>query len=309
MPQVVTLTMNPAVDKSAIVARVAPEMKLRCEDPAWHPGGGGVNVSRAIKIMGGDSLAVYPAGGAMGQMLQDLLAAEAVEQLVVPIKNMTRENFTAFDESADQQYRFGMPGPTLQKAEWQACLNKLEELAPEYIVASGSLPPGIPSEFYAYVAQLSSSIGAKVIVDTSGEALNKAVDAGGLFLIKPNMREMEQLHGSKLEDEAQLINAAQRLIAQGCAEFIVVSLGAGGAILITDTDYEPIRSPTVPIRSAVGAGDSMVGGIVYSLSQGNGIDHAIRYGIAAGSAAVMTDGTQLCRREDVERLFEKIMAR
>ncbi len=305
MERIVTLTMNPALDVATNIDSVAPEIKLRCAAPQFHPGGGGINVSRAIHFLGGQSSAVFAAGGHTGTMLKQLLADEGIDNHPVPIAGITRESFVVLENSSSVQYRFTMPGPELSAEEWIACLETIFNLNPKYIVASGSLPPGVPSEFYGEIARYAREHDILVIVDSAGDSLKHSMGEG-LYLLKPNLRELQRFAGSKLEGEGQIKRAAQRLIAQGLAEVLVVSLGAAGAALVTGDDYLHLRAPIVPIQSKVGAGDSMVGGIVMALAQGHSLLDAARFGVAAGSAAVMTPGTQLCRREDAFRLFDEI---
>jgi len=307
MQRVVTLTMNPTIDKSAKAPRVAAGQKLRCESPRHEPGGGGVNISRAIGRLGGQSLALYPAGGAIGGMLESLLDQEGVAHRPVSIQEMTRENLMIFDQSTDEQFRFGMPGPTLTEEEWQACLRELSELdpRPDYVVGSGSLPPGAPEEFYARMARLVREMGGRAIVDTSEGPLRKAAEEG-VYLLKPNMRELGQLAGREIEGESDQEAVARRIVESGKAEVVVLSLGAAGVLLATEKEMERLRAPTVPIRSKIGAGDSMVAGIVLALARGEALHDAVRFGVAAGSAAVMTPGTELCRRSDTERLYERM---
>lgn len=307
MQHIVTLTMNPAIDTSSTVDHVVPEHKLRCQPPRHDPGGGGINVSRAIHKLGGTSLALYPAGGPTGQILHALLEQEGVAHQQIPIADWTRENVTILDAASGQQYRFVMPGPTLQEAEWQQCLDSVFALTPppDYLVLSGSLAPGIPSDFYARLITRFRHTGVRIIVDTSGDALQSAVLAG-VYLIKPNLRELGQLVGRDLTDEGQQEAAATTLVREGRCEGVVVSLGAAGAMLVSANGCERMRSPTVPIQSKVGAGDSMTAGMVVSLSHGMAIHEAARFGVAAGAAAVMNPGATLCRREDVERLYAQI---
>mgnify|MGYP006278349353 CR=1 FL=1 len=305
MTPVITLTLNPAIDKNTSVDRVIAEDKLRCETPTREPGGGGLNVSRVIDRLGGETNALYAAGGLTGDILEHLLDDEGVNHTPIEIEEWTRENLIVYETSTDRQFRFGMPGPELTNDELTRCLRALGETnpAPEYVVASGSLPPGIPNDTYARVAEAARERGARPILDTSGEALKEAMDAGW-YLLKPNLRELEQLAGTALETEADRIEAARSFIEEEWCEIVVLSMGASGALLITRDQVEHIRSPTVPIKSRVGAGDSMVGGLTLALARGLEIPAAVRFGVAAGAAAVMTPGTELCRRGDTERLFE-----
>ena len=305
MDKVVTLTLNPALDVATRIHSVAPEIKLRCAAPGFHPGGGGINVSRAISFLGGSSSAVYAAGGHNGVMLTQLLTAEGIDIYPVAIAGITRENVVVYEESTGLQYRFTMPGPALSADEWVASLEALFNLNPAYIVASGSLPPGVPLEFYGEITRYAREHGIRVILDTAGDALNRAIGKG-VYLLKPNLRELERYAGEALPGEAAIREAGQRLIAEGLAEVMVVSLGAAGAALITNADCVFLRAPIVPIQSKVGAGDSMVGGIALGLARGFDLSDAARLGVAAGSAAVMTAGTALCRAEDAWRLYDEI---
>ena len=305
MERIVTLTMNPALDIGTRVPSVAPEIKLRCAAPQFHPGGGGLNVSRAIRFLGGESTAVFTAGGPIGDMLIHLLGEEGITNRPIPIAGITREGFAVYEESTKMQYRFNMPGPVLGADEWTACLEAVFDLNPAYIVASGSLPQGVPAEFYGEITRYARQYHIRVILDTAGDALHKAFGQG-VYLMKPNLHELELFAGEKIRDENHVRGLARRLIAEGLAEIIVVSMGAAGASLITEGRYVHLRAPLVNIQSRVGAGDSMVGGLAMGLAAGRPLLDAVRFGMAAGSAAVMTPGTELCRREDAYRLYEQI---
>lgn len=305
---IVTLTINPALDKISGISQVVANKKLRCNMPKHEAGGGGINVSRAIKRLGGNSLAIFPCGGANGEILKSKLAEENVEFKAVPIEKQTRENITIFEGNSSHQYRFIMPGPSLSEKELQKTLDELENIdpVPDYIVASGSTPNGVPDSFYKQVADLANDMKSKLIVDTSGNQLKLASEAG-VFLLKPNMRELGTLAGIKIESEAHQKEAAREIVNSGNAKVVVVSLGAGGALLVTEALTEHIRTPTVPIRSKLGAGDSMVAGITFSLAEGKSIREAVMYGVAAGAAAVMTPGIELCNKTDTDNLFKNLL--
>jgi 6-phosphofructokinase 2 len=307
MKRIVTLTVNPTIDLTARVEQVIAGRKLRCDQPRREPGGGGVNVSRAIHRLGGESKLLYFGGGPTGEMLHDLLRGEGLEPLQIPISGWTRENVHIVEERSDQQFRFGMPGPEVLEDEWRRCLDELRKLdpAPDYLVASGSLAPGIPDDFYRRVARLGRERGARVVVDTSGEALRELA-GGEAFLIKPNIHELQELAGRELEDEDAQVEVARDAIRAGCCEVVALSLERGGTVVITAEGSEFVRAPTVPIRSKVGAGDSMVAGVVLGLARGMELMDAIRFGVAAASSAVMTEGTELCRREDTERIYSRM---
>ena len=307
---IVTLTINPTLDRSTQIEVVTPNEKLRCDQPDREPGGGGINVSRAIRRLGGESLAIYPCGGPMGETFQRLLEDEGVTHRTIPIAGWMRENLTVFEGSSNQQFDFDMPGPELANAEWQRTLDELADVdpPPDYVVASGSCPPGVPTDFYQRVSDVSKELGSRLVVDTSGRPLRLAAEAG-VYLLKPNMRELGHLIGETIESEEQQVAAARDLVEESKAEVVVVSMGAGGALLVTpDGKAEHLRSPTVPIRSRVGAGDSMVAGIVLGLARGKDVRDATLYGLAAGGAAVMTPGTELCRLEDTDQLYRHLIS-
>jgi 6-phosphofructokinase 2 len=309
MKRIITVTLNPAIDKSASVAHVVAERKLYCTQPRFEPGGGGVNVSRAISKLGGKSLLLYPAGGLTGKRIQELLDEDGIDHRPFPINGMTRESLVILEESTGRQYRFGMPGPKLRKKEWEKFLQELSgiEPPPDYVVASGSIPPGVPADFYARVARIGKEKGTKTIVDVSGNALKEALEEG-VYLIKPNVREFRELVGKNIKEESQIKAEAQKMVKNGRCELLVISLGAAGALAVSKAFTELIRPPTVSIISKVGAGDSMVAGITLSLARGKPLKESVLFGVAAGTAAVMTPGSELCRREDAERLFASMVS-
>ena len=300
--KIVTLTVNPAIDKSTKFAGLVAEQKIRCEEPRFDAGGGGINVSKAIARLGRKSLAVFTAGGASGQLLEDLIKKEDIDYQVVEIKNWTRESFTAVDSLTNSQYRFGMPGAEIFKEESDEILRRIEQLKPDYLVASGSLPPKIGDNFYEKVAAVSRKIGSNLIIDTSGEPLKCAIDEG-VYLLKPNVSELAKLVGAETLEMDEVDDAAREIIAKGGCEIVVVSLGPQGAMLVTKDFCEHIPAPPVQKKSTVGAGDSMVGGMVWALSSGKTLQEMLRWGVACGSAATMNEGTQLFKKEDAQKLF------
>jgi len=309
MKTIVTMTMNPAIDKSSSVAHVVAERKLYCKPPRFEPGGGGVNVSRAIKKLGGESVLFYPTGGLTGERLQELLDREGLDHRPFPIEGLIRESLVILEVSTGRQYRFGMPGPVFQKQEWAQFLDGLSGVEPasDYLVASGSLPPSVPVDFYAQAARVGKDRGAKVIIDVSGEALKEALKEG-VYLIKPNVREFRELVGKEIKEESQIKAEAQKMVKNGRCDVLVISLGAAGALVVSEKISERILPPTVPIISKVGAGDSMVAGITLSLARGKPLRESVLFGVAAGTASVMTPGTELCRREDTERFYEGMIS-
>ena len=307
MTDVITLTMNPALDLATSAPEIVPSHKIRCGALQRHPGGGGVNVARVVHRLGGHCRAFFPAGGATGHVFKALLEAEGVASLCVPIAGDTRESFSVKEVASQKEYRFVLPGPELTSDEWQACLEKLTclEKPPAYLVASGSLPPGVPPDFYARLSRLLKPQGVKLILDTSGPALAAALEEG-VYLIKPSLRELGELCGCVLQTEPEWREAAQALVRQGRAQVVVLSLGEGGACLFTPD--RAVFAPALPVRvvSSIGAGDSFVGAMVWALSKGLALDESFRYGVAAASAALLSTGTGLCQPEDVARLLADV---
>ncbi len=302
---VVTLTLNPSVDKSANVHQVLAEHKLRCEPPLFEPGGGGINVARAICKLGGEANAIYLAGGFSGKLLEDLLNKEELNQHPITIEGWTRENLTVFEQISEQQYRFGMPGPMVNQEEWQTCLDQLKSQSHDFLVVSGSLPPGISEDIFVELTKLSKTMNSKLVVDTSGKAFQSALKAG-VYLSKPNLRELSAWIDQPIRDEVHLTKVVKDIIDQGLSEIVLVSLGAGGALCASAEQTIRLNAPTVPIQSKVGAGDSMVAGMVLGLACSQSLEEAARLGVASGSAAVMTAGSELCRAEDVDQLYPQI---
>jgi 6-phosphofructokinase 2 len=308
MKSIVTVTINPTIDISTKVEQVVSNRKLRCEAPLYGPGGGGINVSRAIKRVGGDSIALYPLGGANGEILKHLLDEEGIRQHPVPVKGPIRENLIIEEKSSSDHYHFIMPGPQLDKSEWEQCLEELSSMQPkpDYIVGSGSLAPGVPEDFYARVAEIASEIEARFVINTSGKALSLAIGKG-VYLLKLTIRTLQELVGQEIEDEQAQELSAMQFIKNGQSEIVVVSLGKAGALLASQKGIERLRAPNVSEKSEVGAGDSMIAGIVLKLAGDESLHKAVYFGVAAGSAAVMTPGTELCRSEDVEKLYDKMI--
>jgi 6-phosphofructokinase 2 len=306
---VVTLTINPALDVSTSTELVRAEHKMRCGPSRLEPGGGGINVSRVIRRLGGQSTAIYALGGPTGQAYRQLLEAEGIIGRVIPIGGSTRENVTVDETSTGEQFRFVLQGPEIEEREWQAVLGATEDAARlgGYIVMSGSLAPGVPDDFYARATRAGHRHGARAIVDASGESLEAALDEG-VFLIKPSGRELGELVGSALTTIEERIAAAEELVKAGRVETVALTVGAEGAVLVNRDGTTRLRPPPITVSSTVGAGDSFLAGLVLRLAEGRDLQAAFRAGIAAGAAASITEGTELCHRADVERLEAELTA-
>ena len=308
MTDIVTLTPNPAVDVSTSVDRIVPVYKLRGTSQRRDPGGGGINVARVVKRLGGDASAIYPVGGATGALLRKLLDREGVASRTFAIAEETRENFFVSESSTGQPYRFILPGPQLSEGEWLDCLKLLSAIRPfpRFVVASGSLPGAVPDDFYARIARIAKQRGARMMLDTSGPALAAAV-AEGVDLIKPNLREMRELAGSEPADAKAWEAAARDIVQSGKVAVIALTMGHLGAVLVTRDRV--LRAPPLPVVpvSAVGAGDSFLGALIWRLSSGADLADAFRQAVAAGAAALLNQGTELCEPDDVKRLSEQVI--
>lgn len=302
--QIATLTMNPALDITTSVDVVRATDKLRCGAARYDPGGGGINVARIAHVLGASVSAVFPAGGPTGALVSSLIKGEGVPFRQVAIAASTRESFTVNETSTGRQYRFVLSGPRLTFPEQSRCLDELRMAAgsAEFVVASGSLPPGVPPDYYQRVADICSQLGARFVLDTSGGGLQHITS--GVYLLKASVRELRECVGRRLGTESEQLAAARTLIESGCAQMVLVSLGSQGALLATKRVSQ--RFSAIPMQdggSGVGAGDAMVAAITTALSCGWPLVKSVRFGIAAGAAMLTTPGTAACTRAEVEKLF------
>jgi 6-phosphofructokinase 2 len=305
---VVTLTLNPALDIAASVQKLIPDRKLRCEDIRRDPGGGGINVARVIHRLGGNVTAIFPCGGVTGKIICERLTAEGTPFCAVPVVGDTRENFNVIDRAAGQQYRFIFPGSALATTDWQACLdNAIALIEPgDYLVGSGSLPPGVPEDFYALMARAAQSKGVHAVVDASGSAL-RGLGLQIVHLLKTSLSEMSELVGRPLPDLDAWKQACMDVISGGKAEHVALSLGPHGALLASGNQFWRAAAPKMHSTNAVGAGDSFLGALVWMLAGGAAPAEALPYAVAAGSAAMLSGGTGLCDRPHVEQLAKEIV--
>ena len=297
--------MNPVVQKDTAVAGIIPNTKLRCDPPVYDIGGGGINVSRVLKELGSPSLCMHLSGGSTGDHLRQMIAMREITQKAISIEDRTRDYLSVTDTLTNLQYRFGVPGPHVQKQEWEKVLTQLQESLQkgDVLVASGKLPQGVPSDFYVRVSKITDKNGAKLIIDTSGDALLPSKKAS-IFMMKPNLKEFSILMGVESISALHLDSLAKKFLTQNKCEVLVISLGAKGALLATKEFAEYIPSPVVHQKTTIGTGDSMVAGMVYSLVQGKSLREMVRYGVACGAAATMRSGTQFCNKYEVEDLYE-----
>ena len=302
---ILTITLSPTIDKNFSVDHFVPDHKLRCPNPQVDAGGGGINVSKGIIRLGGVSLALALTGGRNGDQFRDLALKEGLELIEVPIEGETRESIMISEKVSKKQYRLVVDGPVLKPEVAETVLDKIRNLNPSIIVASGSLPIGISEDFYARIGKLAKEKNARYIVDTSGKPLLNAIEEG-VYLVKPNLKELCMLAGVESLALDDVDEAAMLLIQKGRCEVVMVSMGPSGAMLVTTKGYRHIPAPTVERKSTVGAGDSMVAGMVWAICEGKSLEEMAMMGVACGTAATMNEGTQLFRKGDVEKLYRWI---
>jgi 6-phosphofructokinase 2 len=307
MAKIITLTLNPCIDKTIWVDELIPNEKLKGKYPQDEPGGGGINVSRAMKYLGKDNKALFLNGGFNGAYFKQIFKEEQIDFEEINIAGNTRMNLMLIDESTLLEYRIGMEGPTISSTEINELLTVLSQQKDyDFLVASGSLPPGIPDNFLVEVARIVASRNAKFILDTSGKALENATQEK-VFLLKPNLNELRSLCNiNENVSFDEILKATKNLLSQIDCTAIVVSLGSEGAMLVTAAESHHIYPPKVNVKSTVGAGDCMVAGMTIALSQNKPWKEVLQYGIACGSAATLNSGRGLCKPEDVERLLEEL---
>jgi 6-phosphofructokinase 2 len=306
---ILTVTLNPALDVTTSTNKLFPQQKLRCDPPVYDAGGGGVNVSRAIRELRGDSVAFIALAGATGEHYRRLVAESGIVNEVWSGQGETRSSMTVMEKDTGLHYRFVLPGPPQPADEDARILARLDELLAtgfRFVVGSGSLPPGIPADFYGRLASLARRHGSRLILDTHGDALRAAI-AHRPYLIRLNHLEAQELIGG--EASAAALELAVRLVAGEAAEVVIITLGGDGAIVRSKDEAFEVRPPKVAVRSAVGAGDSFVGALTFGLSRDWPLAEAARYGAAAAASAVTGEATDLCKRADVNRYFAEIGGR
>ena len=302
---ILTLTLNPALDMASSVPVMVPDEKLRCSEPQLDPGGGGLNVSRAVHALGGESLALVALGGLTGDRLAVLIRREGVMFLGITGPGETRQSLTVNEASTGRQYRFMLPGPVWHQEDQARVFTLLRAAGKPggFAVISGSQPPGVPMDFPARLA--AAMAGMRVVLDTSGAALVQAVDhpIPDLEVLRMDGEEAEALAARPLETRADTADFAQSLVQRGVAKKVIIARGADGSVLADAHQRLFARAPKVQVNSKVGAGDSFVGGYVLALARGQTEAEALAQGVAAAAAAVMSAATELCRAEDVARLL------
>jgi len=301
MTDILTVTLNPALDVAGETGTIRATRKVRTANERYDPGGGGLNVARVVVELGGAAEALFIAGGETGDLLERLVRQHGLKARRIAVDGLTRIGFTIRETSTGLEYRFVPEGQKVPAAAIEACLDAVAGHESRYVVASGSLPAGAPPDILARMARLAAARGARFVLDSSGAGLSETLGQAPVHLVKPSRGELERLVGRPLEIEAAG-EAAAAMVSRGEADIVAVTLGADGAILADRDGVEILPAIHVRVRSTVGAGDSFVAAMTLALARGEPPRAAFRLGIAAGAAAAMTPGTELCRAADVARL-------
>jgi 6-phosphofructokinase 2 len=306
-PRLITLTLNPALDLAADADEVVPTHKIRMHHEHADAGGGGVNVARVLHELGGDTVAIIAAGGASGRVLEEMLDETGVARHSVPIAGRTRVSLNVQDCKTGLEYRFVPEGPTLSAAEFSDCLTAIQQEPGEWLIASGSLPHGVPDDAYAQVAEIAARGGQRFVLDTSGIALVAAIEHGGCELIKPSLGELQQLVGRSLDCPEAQDREAMALVESGAARMVAVSLGAAGALLACSDGIVRMPAMAVPMHSSVGAGDAFLAAMTLALARRATPFEALAWGTAAGATAIACAGTARLRRAEVEARCQELL--
>jgi len=303
---IATITLNPSLDEHITVNGLVVEETNRWVKLRRYAGGKGIDVSRAIHEMGGVSIAYGFIGGPNGRVLEILLDEEGVLFSFTPIEEETRTNFIITDTKTSQQTRIDAPGPHISRKELGRFAKKMRKIqpSPDLMAIGGSVPPGVPVSIYYDIVMEAKGFGVRTILDSAGQWLVEGIKAKP-YLIKPNVRETGTLLGRELASEEAIIEAALDLVEMGI-EVVVISRGKDGIIAATKRSLFKAAPPPVRVRSAVGAGDCTIAGLALKLAYGEPMLEACRLAVAMGTAAVLTPGTELCHRADVERLLPQI---
>lgn len=302
--RIATLTVNPAVDLATAAKAVEPGHKIRTFDERYDAGGGGINVAKVISELGGQALALFASGGVTGRFVEEMLTTAKVPWQSVRIQGACRISVTVRDQSKGVEYRFVPRGPHLTAADCANILDALGRVEADWVVASGSLSPGMQSDFYRQAAGVVSGRGAKFVLDTSGPALTASL-GHGVALLKPSLSELESIVGHEVRELPCQMTQARRLVQSGAAQMVALTLGDGGAILATADKV--IQAPAIAVsqKTGVGAGDSFLAGLVFGLAQGQSPEDALQLALACGAAAAQSVGTAAVQRDAVDALLAR----
>lgn len=301
-----TITLNPALDHFLEVDALRVDDANRVRSECLYAGGKGIDVSRAIRRLGGDSMALGFIGGHNGRVMVEMLKAEGVTTYFTPIAQETRRDIVIYTARGRMQTMLNAKGPLITADEWESLLAHLRllELRDAYVVVAGSLPRGVPADAYCQIVQLAQRRGARTVLDADGACFKTGLKARP-FAIKPNVNELRRLTGRPLRTEREIVRAAAELNRAG-VEVVIVSRGRHGLLVVSRSGSYRAVPPPVSVKSTVGAGDSTVAGFVFRHAGGKSVEDCVRFATAAGTAATLAPGNQLCRPADVQRLLPRV---
>ncbi|NQT74276.1 MAG: 1-phosphofructokinase [Chloroflexi bacterium] len=300
-----TVTLNPALDRTIWVKQIKQDDTNRIEKEERYAGGKGIDVSRVLRKLGINGKALGFVGGFTGQELEGRMLNQGIGCDFVRISGETRTNIIVNEMSTGHQISFSGRGPEIQPYELMQLIRKIEEIDNlEYMVISGSLPPGVHPEIYRKIIEMAKGKGARVILDTDGESLRVGILASP-DVIKPNIHELGRLVDAELKETSEVIEAARKIQEQG-VEIALVSMGARGILLVSATEQWLATPPKVEVVNTIGAGDSAVAGFVYGLVEGKPLKESLALAVAAGTATTLRPGTALCERDDALRLVPEV---
>lgn len=300
-----TITLNPALDRTLWIEKIRNDVSNRIIKEKSFAGGKSVDVSKVLKNLGQENVALGFIGGFAGRELEGRLLNEGIETDFVRVSGETRTNIVIHEKETGKQYVFSARGPEIRPDELMQFIEQLERLpCSEMVTIGGSLPVGISPEIYRKIINLVKKCQVRVVLDVDGEALRQGISARP-NIIKPNIHELSELVGRELEDTDEII-AASREINQRGVEIVLVSMGEKGILLVSGRRTYLAVPPAVKVESTVGAGDSSVAGFVFGLVQGKDLPECLVYAAAAGTATTLHQGTALCQKEDFERLVPQV---
>lgn len=300
-----TITLNPALDRTLWIEQIKPDDSNRIEKEERFSGGKGIDVSRVLKTLGISNRALGFTGGFDGEELEGRLVNEGINCDFIKISGETRTNIVVNDMKTGNQTIFSAEGPEIKPYELMQMIHKVEKLEdPEFVIISGSLPPGIHPEIYRKIIEIVKSKGAKTVLDTDGDALKASIESCP-DIIKPNVHELSRLYGSDLKGTDEIIDAARNFCKKGVG-IVLVSMGAKGILLISDKEQYLASPPRVDVVNTIGAGDSAVAGFVYGIVSGKRPDESLVFAVAAGTATTLRPGSALCTRDDFLKLVPQV---
>lgn len=305
---IVTLTVNPAIDRTINVDRLAFEDRAYILSSKETPGGRGINSSSVIHAFGGETIAILPAGGTSGVRFEEFLKDCGFPVVVVRIRNKVRTNLTIMDRHG-LTVKLNEPGPTLDKAEVakldKAVRARLEDVT--WLMLCGSLPPGVPDDFYANLIAFAHKKRVKTFLDTDGEALRLGIEAHPT-VVKPNQAEAERLLNTALLTRTQYLNAAEQISRLG-AESVILSLGSRGVVGTFKGQITEVIPPHINVVSPIGAGDALAAAFLWAMQKQDDVYNALRWGVAAGTASAALPGMQFASLEQARALYGQVEVR